>query len=110
MTEHKHTPGPWHVARQKFREYKGPDDGGWYIAGPLHEFDGDYEPTSFTKRADAALMAAAPDLLRACEMARDLFREQLEILGILRGPSDKETEELETLCAAIAKATGEEPT
>lgn len=54
------------------------------------------EDCSVTTKANARLMAAAPDLLRACYLALDLLDTKT--------PEDVETEALRTLKQAINKA------
>ena len=118
MTESKHTPGPWWI--------KGPspglptnpcDDGGDYaiyanfddprfngkpriIAEVINKVDWGIEAPA---EANAALIAAAPDLLAACEAANIAIRETyngviipLRLLSVM---NDNE--------AAIAKARSE---
>ena len=66
MSDLKHTPGPW-VATQN-------EAAAWAIttAGPLVMFvcevNGPYTPSMDRYEADARLIAAAPDLLAACEL------------------------------------------
>ena len=86
MTQ-KHTPGPWVIG---YDNDTGPDDDyfiEWVTAGPaqLHEKNAD---------ADARLIASAPDLLEALEMAQ-LW---LEFDGRFN---------MQKINAAIAKAKGE---
>ncbi len=95
-----HTPGPWTVETQ-------PSDTGLdYITGhitsPLHTYCGNRveradsitAPSSMT-RADARLIAAAPDLLAALR----------ELVEMVRGESLAK----DTAIAAIARAEGREP-
>ena len=103
-----HTPGPWRVVSDP------PDHEGFVqhriraTAGPVAEV------FYVTKEgaADARLIAAAPDLLAACEAASVLMDA---FHGSLTGQvSDAELASLhnataEMLSAAIAKATGETP-
>ena len=109
----KHTPGPWKAVSSgvsaqidcmEIAEVSHmrviPASGGW--------------PTPGEPEDDARLIAAAPDLLQSCKMA-------LEALEALQGgctDSDDGTVEaltvwcpevIESLTAAIAKATGEQP-
>jgi hypothetical protein len=96
MNEHKFTPGPWEV---KFRGLdafvKCPDERSFNIGDILYHED---------NKANAQLIAAAPDLLDACEVVRDFFL-RLENDSAFRrrihGPL------LGKLNTAIAKALGE---
>lgn len=80
----KHTPGPW-VARRC--------GSGWAI-----DFNEDQEQVvdHVYEQADANLIAAAPDLLNACQQAREFLKSIAN-----------NTDELDALDAAIAKARGE---
>ncbi len=84
MSDNKHTPGPW------VWDYK------WRLNGSNKECvtfaRGGWEPFL----ADAALIAAAPDLLAACEMA---------VLTIINDTNEQET--MDALRTAIKKAKGE---
>ena len=81
-----HTPGPWTV--------------GYLRIEGRADIYADSEPTSIASvrtGANAALVAAAPELLEALYVARDQIREFLpNVLG----------EALTTIEAAIAKAEG----
>lgn len=115
MSERKHTPGPWTAYH------------GWPDTGPLAQhpqwwsvtsaFDTGWNRLSVNGHfgeANAHLIASAPDLLQSCQLA-------LEALEALQGgctDSDDGTVEaltvwcpevIESLTAAIAKATGEQP-
>jgi len=84
MSESKHTPGPWRLDTWN----------GWLLSTEdvgIAKFD-----MNRTLLADAKLIAAAPDMLQACEMAlQDMVR-----WGIF-GPGRKAVEN------AIKKAKGE---
>ena len=122
----KHTPGDWYVTGEMTR-YIDVRIGGGLIqevasCGPT-EADGGYGPQ---QEANARLIAAAPDLLEACEtFAEWLGREES---GFTRAGNKRDTPEGERawrdwynenlrLCAlaqeqaraAIAKALGEQP-
>jgi len=92
MSESKHTPGPWDALSHDFGRTKV-----WeVVAGP--KADTVVELSLFSQNAehDAKLIAAAPDMLQACEMAlQDMVR-----WGIF-GPGRKAVEN------AIKKAKGE---
>lgn len=86
----KHTPGPWHYAEcQMGAPFIDTESVGDLFAAalPLDE-----------ERANVRLMAAAPDLLAACEHVRDTIREFLPTVM---------SEDLTAIEAAIAKARGE---
>jgi len=99
--ETKHTPGPWTsnaFAREPDCEY--------FVAGPegqwLADVGGgeDYVDHSSmdTQRANARLIAAAPDLLAACEAVLDMVESEGRDTG--RGGAFSDMRD------AIAKATG----
>jgi hypothetical protein len=110
MGESKRTPGPW-----KVRTF-GPrspgidiaDSDGRFLAAVKHS-DGHTRPERGEALANAALIAAAPDLLEAAE----LFLAHHRIRKAERGESssvlvtDTLTDRLAALRAAIAKAKGE---
>jgi hypothetical protein len=86
----KHTPGPWHVEPDEYQWLVISDCNYRYVAlvGDKDRFADD--------AANARLIAAAPDLLAACERALGWFEGDY-------GVNHPETVELR---AAIAKATG----
>ena len=91
MSDTKHTPGPWQVQIV---------DG---VVSVVHEggfvFDSAFEVDEGPGEADAHLIAAAPDLLAACEVA---LKSAISFLG------DGETSPVRRkLLAAIRKAEGE---
>lgn len=91
MTDH--TPGPWTIIPPN-----GPQ-------GPFHGIlssEGWIVATQVVGAANARLIAAAPDLLAACERteARLLLMAQF-------GESEDDAEWRESVSAAIAKARGE---
>ena len=99
MTD-KHTPGPW-----KFRELECEDGRGMgYVSGGPNDVDlfhtGAMELWASENRANARLIAAAPDLYVACKIAATarLFRPS--------GTFDADAEQtmIDAALAAIAKA------
>lgn len=91
MTEH--TPGPWFWAEYGFRPAEGPTCFR-IIGSDLEEmlaFTSDY---SALDQANARLIAAAPDLLQACE-------------GLLVAISNGDKPRCDDVIAAIAKARGQ---
>jgi hypothetical protein len=76
MNETKHTPGPWEVIEVNLHD--GPCKHALYVNGTGdYQFDEiaavmmDYADNS--PEANARLIAAAPDLLSACEKMRDVL-------------------------------------
>jgi hypothetical protein len=121
----KHTPGPWHwidgdtdqpyvfgaqnVGRPSLRTVKeyGENktdiiDGKHYTSFVLPKWVLDAEYVE--NPADAALIAAAPDLLEALQSARELLAN---VDGLSKNNiCNLASEEVEKIDAAIAKATG----
>ena len=101
-TETKHTPGPWadHDASCTFEVHEIEDGYGRTIA-TLDQFhhleDGDWRREEVI--ANARLIAAAPDLLVACEAARNLIEITITYEA-------EESHAWQLLSAAIAKAKG----
>ena len=94
--EPKHTPGPWRALHRHSCGKATDEIGGlgWDIFGPP-------EPMlrgQFAKAADAHLVAAAPELLAACEAALAIMDGAIGIAF---------PEEKAQLAAAIRKAKGE---
>ena len=92
-----HTPGPWKVM--------GTEDEGFTIA-PCDEQGNPEEPIVWRQggidyRPNAVLMAAAPDLLAACELA--IEEQSIGMYGAISN------ECIAALRAAIAKAVEPEP-
>ena len=106
----KHTPGPWVASDTEFSDVYGVE--GQLVAHAYYS-----EGQSDRVRANARLMAAAPDLLAACESIMDIHRAfnrwltpgspyrgtDTEIVGNLDGMLDALCADVET---AIAKARG----
>lgn len=94
--EAKHTPGPWEITDDEMFVIAGKDKSGAHrcIACSPSPYEWKY--------ADASLIAAAPDLLAACELVQALLAISPDGRGInWEGPV------MDNLKAAIAKATGE---
>jgi hypothetical protein len=90
--ELKHTPGPWHVDEQNVHSGQvctchGDTPGTWYEVWSPNWGEG------INQKANAQLIAAAPDLLEALKELRDWYRENVGL------PACKAN-------AAIAKAEG----
>lgn len=94
----EHTPGPWRVAPDAARE----------SITPIHSASGkNVAATPHTERgiADAALIAAAPDLLAALKILADHASETYPHFESERGVRD-----IAAARAAIAAATGQKHT
>jgi hypothetical protein len=90
------TPGPWHwAAPGDLRNEDGVE-----VGGRLDRLD----LTDHEHEADALLIAAAPDLLVACQRADALLGELRRHVSGLHAVHAENV--LETVRAAIAKATG----
>ena len=79
-----HTPGPWYVEGESYNVGEAevivsgiPNGGGRIVAWTAnsYEADSDNETTTAEDRANARLIAAAPDLLEACEVANRFFEQ-----------------------------------
>ncbi len=87
----KHTPGPWEF------ELENGEGGEWYsFNGPVLSWGWNDYAAGEQAKADASLIAAAPDLLEACKSARFVLLHR-------RIDSDA----IAALDAAIKKAEGE---
>jgi len=99
----KHTPGPWVVRKHPqlgaFVEAK--IDGKPYGQEILGE---DYWP-ELDREADCYLVAAAPDMLDALKESERTLQLCWEAFA-----SQNARKALKIVCAAIAKATGQQPT
>jgi hypothetical protein len=100
----EHTPGPWHTGKEMER--------GLDLRKNIYNSKGEFIAavvssaglrSEHENRANARLIAAAPDLLAACEMARDAFR--ILSTSFVYDPEFTELERV--LNAAIANAKGE---
>lgn len=104
MSDIMHTPGPWKVGFDGYtiREDKG-THGGYYVANTAAN-QPDQMPENIRQRdkANARLIAAAPELLEALEMLMPQYPS--------RGMCDEYDRAMwENAEAAIAKATGKSP-
>ena len=83
MSDERHTPGPWAVfnrtdvfARSMRGNFSAPDNDGWQVAdcspaNPVQIGDRFYGLSVNEQRANAILIASAPDLLAACQAMLD---------------------------------------
>jgi hypothetical protein len=98
-----HTPGPWFAGTDEDAHVIYNADESEVVADTLRE-DGDAE----TEAANARLVAAAPDLLAACESVLLLIDGRglggLDVLGQFY--ADRCDEEAAKVRAALAKAKG----
>lgn len=111
-TKTTHTPGPWHVESvlgdDSYPVVWGPDN--LLVADPIRSQE-DYEADRETVDANARLIAAAPELLAACDNLQQAAKIVLDKLHAGMAKEDIPTE-LSRLYnarndayAAIAKAT-----
>lgn len=93
----KHTPWPWRVERQN----PSPTTGEWMIAGSKPGYLAEVRDCgSGDVKANAQLIASAPDLLEALQKAQQDINWMLNNKQFLNG------EVFDYIDAAIAKATG----
>lgn len=72
----KHTPGPWQVVEKEHTRGACPSFPHldyFHIQGPQGDFDTEVHIACYLKRADAQLIAAAPDLLEKAKALLDAF-------------------------------------
>ena len=97
-----HTPGPWRMEQsQKYHSIRvvGADN------KPVASFGNQARWIGYTQMlANARLIAAAPELLEACEMALNTLN------GLAHFLNDVEQDTIEYLLLAIAKARGRHET
>lgn len=103
-----HTPGPWVVRDGQPFVIVGPI--GYALAICYNQEGMNGEPV-YDRAANARLIAAAPDLLAACEAARDWLRAWFRVVT-LEHFQDAEALDLDGLMgqlnSTIARARGEE--
>jgi hypothetical protein len=98
MSEFKGTPGPWHVSAEECLVIR--DDYEFSVVAKYVGYLADD-----VEMANAKLIAAAPDLLEACQRARNqFFAAGYEPKAGSMNPTECL---LAQLIAAISKATGE---
>lgn len=99
QAERQHTPGPWRVGDNGNTVF-GPPMG----LPPLIVANCDYQQTRAggSKKANARLIAAAPDLLEALKYAQKLIEVARRHFPVSMHHSDKF--QLENTCATIGKA------
>lgn len=103
----KHTPGPWFVTGNMTLYVDARIGGGLLqevaAVGPT-EADSGYGPQ---QRANADLIAAAPDLLEALGYCQSWFAKHAPTAPLIGGFGEAEHPMLTCINAAIAKARGE---
>lgn len=109
MSEAKHTPGPWYALDHWTDIYspdrEEPDSSPWHICR-VSQAVGYQAGENVQSRANARLIAAAPDLLAACKGAVEVWEHGC----VDRGWKDKPNwidQVLDELHAAILLAEGE---
>lgn len=99
----QHTPGPWHVVAGNNAIWTSVTDDREIAICDLLD-SGDKEKDL----ANACLIAAAPDLLAVCELARELTAPWYAATGEAWAEREKKAASFATqLLAAVAKARGE---
>ena len=101
----KHTPGPWELRTWDEDCWRVLGTNGVGIPGCYSIADVINGNGSEQNKANAALIAAAPDLLQALQLLHDDIAEYARINNL--GGFDNHAMKLAR--AAIAKATGEQP-
>jgi hypothetical protein len=94
-TTTKHTPRPWRVSGSVILAAIG-TEGTWDDAYNLNAYGGAMVCESVKTEANGNLIAAAPDLLAACEEAVGYLDDSPSVDPVYK-----------RMCAAIAKARGE---
>ncbi len=90
MSEVTHTPGPWSYFHDSCTQCESEGKAEYIVMGPPDGHHG-----QFSNEADARLIAAAPDLLEACDAALHWITD-----------IDNANRTVKQLRAAISKATG----
>lgn len=114
MSAHKHTPGPWNIVHGSIQHANGTiastwsprkvsedrEDGESWL-DMRRRTEPERDAVAAEQRANARLIAAAPELLEALEpFAHATLTHTGQVIGLTR-------EDFERAIAAIAKATGE---
>lgn len=106
--ETKHTPGPWHVEPEEASEHRGlaicAEDA--VVATITPDENGPF-PLDDTDRANAQLIAAAPDLLAALKAARLMLYAWKGSRPAEHGPHPELDAEIDRAEKVLAKARGE---
>lgn len=104
----KHTDGPWQLVEKFHTSGVCPDQPHleyFHLQGPLGDLDSNLNIAGFMKRADAKLIAAAPELLEALQAAIAVDEETIIGGTGCDTYSARYSAAREKARAAIAKAT-----
>lgn len=97
-----HTPSPWVIDKTNttvfYIEYE--DASSLWTIATIENFGGQ-------SKADAHLIATAPDLLATCKDARSLFNAIMDQIYVGEFPIDDTRKMIESLDSIIAKTEGE---
>lgn len=109
MSEAKFTPGPWELIAEPeltvvIASGEPRIDNKAFGVALIPHGDGANAIPWETKEANARLIAAAPDLLAACQATVEMFDAMFSLFGPLQG---REGSVRQMLVASISKATGE---
>ncbi len=111
MSETRFTPGPWRLDAEEVATVLGPD--GFMTADCLILSVRKGAPTDKRCRANAHLIAAAPDLYAAVKAAVEAYDEMVASLGdddtSEPAPGSLDSPDITLARAALAKARGETP-
>jgi hypothetical protein len=102
MSQPKHTPGPWTVDPHFLDDIMAAD--GLDVATVV--LTGEHCRDMPERRANARLIAAAPELLEACKEAALFMRSAIEDRVMLEGFDPESHHGLKMVRAAIIKAEG----
>lgn len=94
-----HTPGPWEVNGYAIEAVDETDPTWSIFIASVEDIDDEYGNTD----ANARLIAAAPELLEACEVAKAALKSLIP--GATNVSAEGDTD-YELICAAIRKAKG----
>lgn len=105
QTEHTHTPGPWQIWSE-MTVGNGREFTSYLIATASKELSIIDRNSPEEAKANARLIAAAPELLAACEMGFRVLRQRQIQDGIENGNEPVDGPQLAQFRAAIDKARG----
>ncbi len=99
MTTVAHTPGPWEVSDEAVLSKNLNEYGNWIVVNCQREL-------TAQDRANLQLIAAAPDLLHAVQVAREVFNSRLDEEHCLADRPLDWSDLKRAMDAAITKAKG----
>ena len=105
MSEAKHTPGPWEATGNLVRSPMHQPEGLPRGVQIVECRDGYFLPHTAEAKANARLIAAAPELLEALKAATDALAGGLWDYGPGQDEHEKCNDVIESCRAVIAKAT-----